>query len=280
MSTINILFGGDKGIEAGMMMSLISIADRVDAALNVYVLTMDLNIHGDRYEPVGADCIDKTEKYLKSRNPESRVQLIDVSGHFREYLPESNYSTRFTPGCMLRLFADLEDVPDKLLYLDSDVICLDGKALEEMYETDLSGHEYAAVPDYYGSHVFRRPFYRQRYINSGVMLLNMDVIRWTGMFEECRYLCMNKRMFFPDQTALNRTATSKLLLPRRFNEQRRLRDDTVLLHFTTSFRLLPVFHYVTVKPWEIDRVHRILKYTVVDDIYEKYTRLMKEKKDK
>ena len=49
MSTINILFGGDKGIEAGMMMSLISIADRVDAALNVYVLTMDLNIHGDRY---------------------------------------------------------------------------------------------------------------------------------------------------------------------------------------------------------------------------------------
>ncbi len=32
--------------------------------------------------------------------------------------------TRFTPCCMLRLFADeILELPDKILYLDNDVIC-------------------------------------------------------------------------------------------------------------------------------------------------------------
>lgn len=32
--------------------------------------------------------------------------------------------TRFTPCCMLRLYADrIPELPDRLLYLDTDVLC-------------------------------------------------------------------------------------------------------------------------------------------------------------
>ena len=38
-------------------------------------------------------------------------------------------------------------------------------------------------------------------------------------------------MIMPDQSALDRLTSSKLLLPRKFNEQRSLRKDTVIKHF-------------------------------------------------
>jgi hypothetical protein len=48
----------------------------------------------------------------------------------------------------------------------------------------------------------------------------------------------------------------------------------VLQHFTTSFRLLPWVHIVTVKPWEIDRVHEELKLHEYDDLLDEYGRLL------
>ena len=65
---------------------------------------------------------------------------------------------------------------------------------------------------------------------------------------------------------------------RKYNEQRRLKKDTVFQHFTTSFRLLPFFHKVTIKPWNIDKVHKRLKIFEYDDIL---TRVSKNtKRDK
>ena len=74
----------------------------------------------------------------------------------------------------------------------------------------------------------------------------------------------------PDQTALNRFASEKKLAPRRYNEQYKLQPDTVIQHFTTSFRFWPVFHTQTVKPWQVDQVHDVLKLHEYDDILTEY----------
>ncbi|MDO4556865.1 MAG: hypothetical protein Q4B70_17270, partial [Lachnospiraceae bacterium] len=97
--------------------------------------------------------------------------------------------------------------------------------------------------------------------------------RQTGLFTKCRKLCISKKMFMPDQTALNKLAVSKKLAPRQFNEQRVLQHDTVLQHFTTSFRFIPILHTVTIKPWMFDKVHEELKLYEYDDIFEKYKEL-------
>ena len=114
------------------------------------------------------------------------------------------------------------------------------------------------------------------YINSGVLLINLDKVRETGLFKKCRELCKNKEMFMPDQSAINKLAKQKKIVQRKFNEQRKLHKDTIFQHFTTSFRFFPWFHALTVKPWNIDRVHEELKIREYDDILEEYQTIMKE----
>jgi len=42
-------------------------------------------------------------------------------------------------------------------------------------------------------------------------------------------------------------------------------------HFTTSFRFFPWIHTVTVKPWQVDMVHKKLKLFEYDDLLNEYT---------
>lgn len=274
MNTINILYSGDRGIERGLFMSVLSLVRETKRILHIYVLTMHLATPEKEYMPVSDRCVERVRRILEDANPLSTITLIDASDNFAKYPPGKNMTTRFTPGCMLRLFADLErEIPDKLLYLDCDVLCRDGAGFGQLYDTDVKDYEYAAVLDYYGSWFFRKKIYCRDYINSGVLLLNMEMIRQTGLFEKCRVLCQNKKMFMPDQTALNRLAVKKMLLPGKYNEQRRMHKDTVLQHFTTSFRFFPVFHYVTVKPWDQERVHSVLKIHEYDMLFRDYNKL-------
>lgn len=114
------------------------------------------------------------------------------------------------------------------------------------------------------------------YVNSGVLLLNLAKIRETGLFKKCRKMCQEEEMFMPDQSAINRLAVSKKIMPRKYNEQRKLHEDTVFQHFTTSFRFFPWFHTLTIKPWQIDRVHEELNITEYDDIFEEYKNIIQE----
>lgn len=266
---MNILYCGDSNIEIGMKLSILSILEWTKEPVNVYVLTMGLETEKKIYTPVSDQCIHEVDQYMKNQNPMNSIVKLDVSTEFLAEVPMENLETRFTPFCMLRLFADqVEALPDKILYLDNDVLCR-GK-IHELYQMDVSDYEYIGVLDHYGSWFFRKKFYQRDYVNSGVLLLNMKKIKETGLFEKCRVACREKKMFMPDQTALNQLAQSKKLANRRFNEQRQIKKDTVLQHFTTSFRLFPIFHYVTVKPWMVDEVHRILKLKDYDELFDKY----------
>ena len=73
----------------------------------------------------------------------------------------------------------------------------------------------------------------------------------------------------PDQTALYKLAR-KRKIPSRYNNQGDMREDTVFKHFTTSFRFLARFEVVTVKPWQINKMHDELGIFEFDDIIEEY----------
>ena len=53
-------------------------------------------------------------------------------------------------------------------------------------EIDLTNIEYAGVFDRYGSWFYRKNIFKRDYINSGVLLINLQLIKETRLFEKCR----------------------------------------------------------------------------------------------
>ncbi len=269
------MFCGDSYIADGVLISTLSILKHISSPIHIHILTLDCKTDKKHYMPLPKSFAKYLGKLVKCRNEESSVTLHDLTDEFAREIPTANMSTSFTPPCMLRLFADgVLGIPNKILYLDSDVVCRGD--FSEFYELDIDGIEIAGVLDHYGKWFFRRSLLKKDYLNSGVLLLNMPMIRQTGLFIRAREMCRTKKMFMPDQSALNKLAEHKLHAPRKYNEQRRLRDDTVFRHFTTHFRFFPVFRAVKVKPWQTEKMHKTLKLYEFDDILSEYERLMRE----
>lgn len=102
---MNILYCGDKHIEDGLIISVLSLTENVGEPLNVYVMTVELKNEQFNLEPVSDSVIDYLKRTVAERTGGS-VKKFDVTDLFSRELPQANMETRFTPCCMLRLFAD------------------------------------------------------------------------------------------------------------------------------------------------------------------------------
>lgn len=276
---MNILYCGDKNIIDGLIISILSLLKNTNEILNIYVLTASIKLEEKEYNAISNKEITILDKIVKEKNANNFVKVIDITEKFAKEVPLKNIKTRFTPCCMLRLFADeIPELPkDRILYLDNDVICR--KDCSDFYNQNIDDTELVGVLDHYGKWFFKKKHLKFDYINSGVLLLNINKIKETKLFEKARKMCIEKKMFMPDQSALNKLSVNKKILPRKYNEQRRLKKDTVIQHFTTSFRIFPVFHSVTIKPWNIENVHKKLKIFEYDDLFEEYEKIIKQIKN-
>lgn len=260
---MNVLFSGDKGVCEGIFLSVLSICKNTNEDLTFYILTAKL----DNRDAIPLSFADKLQSLIYAKGQDYKVILLDISEKFQSYLPLANIGTRFTPFCMLRLFADMvPEIPDKILYLDTDVLCR--ADFKDFYYSDITDIEIAGVPDRYGKWFFGNIF-KHDYLNSGVLLMNMSNIRKSGLFRKCRDMCRDKKMFMPDQSALNKMAV-KRKIPAKYNAQGKIYPDTVFKHFTTFFKFFPYIRAITIKPWHTDKLHNELKIFEFDDILEEY----------
>ncbi|MBQ6676796.1 MAG: hypothetical protein IJM71_01995 [Clostridia bacterium] len=261
---IYLLYAGTRYIFDGILISSLSAARHSSRSVSVTILTMDLSDQSNVFAPITESQRAFLEQILKKEDPRNSVTLSDVGELYRKKFSDSpNAGTSYSPYCFLRLFADKLDLPDKVLYLDADTVV--NSDLSDLFDTDLTRYEYAAVLDYYGK-IFMGP----RYTNSGVMLMNMPEIRITGLLSAAAEMCAKKRLFLPDQTAIYRCTKRKKLLPRRFNEQKRYnRPDTVIQHFTKTVLWLPFFHTRSIKPWQTEEVKKSLTHRY-DSLLEEY----------
>lgn len=255
---MNILFCGDRNVQDGLLIAVLSLLENTQEHLDIYVLTLDMSMNGRIYSPIEQTFVDYLNETVSAQYDDRLyTKLIDTTDLFKDETPDANLSTRFTPCCMLRLFADkIDEIPDRILYLDTDVICR--RDFGDFYYQNMDGVEIAGVLDYYGSWFFRKNIFKGDYLNSGVLLMNMCELRKTGLLSSCRHMCTTKQMFMPDQSALNKLSVSKRICERKYNDQRRLHSDTVFQHFTTHFRFFPYVRTETVKPWQTEEVTTIL----------------------
>ena len=269
---VNILFAGNKKVFDGALTELISICNRTKEALTCYIFTMDVSRINKDFVCITEQQINFLNEVVKSKNKDNNVVKIDVTKLYEEEFGGcKNEDAYCTPYTLLRLLADkIETMPDKLLYLDIDMMAHDD--ISKLYNIDITDYEYAAVKEKYGS-VFLWP----DYINAGMLLLNMKKIKETGMLEKARELIKTKKFLFADQTAVYKATSSKMLLPRKFNEQSSFkRKDTVICHFCKRLVFRPYPHTTNFKQWQIDKVHSILKCYCFDKDLEEYVELKKK----
>ena len=115
----------------------------------------------------------------------------------------------------------LPDSISKVLYLDGDIIVLTD--LRELWQTNLENAALAGVTDFnYKKHANRLNM-TSKYINSGVLLVNLDYQRKNKIVDQFkkRLLYLDKHedeIVFPDQDIFNYVCDQKIVyLPIRYN---------------------------------------------------------------
>ncbi|GAB3066858.1 glycosyltransferase family 8 protein [Micromonospora schwarzwaldensis] len=211
---------------------------------------------------VGASTFDRMVECVSGRAAINFLDSTDAVSH----LPGSvmNGLEYISSAMYLRLLlADLvPDEVDRILYLDTDILCTGD--LRPLYDTELNGAPLAAVRDAFTltfAHNGGIPgldeeevgsLADRKYFNSGVLLIDVASWRNNGFTERCiRYLEQNAgKLRYPDQDALNVVFDGIWHeLPKIWNEMEshelewvgRSLTEARLLHFAGPY-----------KPWQKD----------------------------
>lgn len=269
---IHVCYNVNAGIFRGLLMSVMSVAKRTSEPILFHILTMDMTETDPKYAPVSEYQLGIINDVIGGYNPASHAELVDCKDNYVKYFADNKNSASFyTPYAMLRLFLDelpLEGTPNKIIYLDADTMCLGD--IRELWNIDISRYEFGAALDAMGKF-----WVRSDYCNSGVMLVNLPRVRKTRLFARVRKRVASKLMFMPDQSALNDFVWDKLVLPRKFNEQRSVRPDTVIKHFCRALKFFPYPRIEGPKQWEKEKVHNRLRLHSFDEIFDEIDELEK-----
>ncbi len=164
--------------------------------------------------------LGETEQILGKRGKLTSIRVNDIR------LENAPTSSRYPREIYYRIFAAkyLPQNLDRIIYLDPDLIV--NKPLRELYAMDMRDYYFAAA-----SHTgpVLRKFNEMRldmeeespYINSGVMLMNLDLLRKEQCYEDVFDFIEKKKMLLllPDQDIISSLYGSRIyaLDPFRYN---------------------------------------------------------------
>ena len=267
---VHILFCGNEGVFDGMLTCALSILRRTGSRepFFFHIFTMNVSHLKENYLPLTERQLLFFKDTVRSYNEENDVCLYDVTDlYMRDFSGCPNEGAYCSPYTLIRLFADeFEEIPDKLLYLDADILFQ--RDVHLLWDTDITDYEYAAARDHYGKYLIY-----PNYINAGVLLFNMKKARKTGLFPKARAILRQKKLTFADQSALIRSTTKRKVLPQRFNDQKFLHKHTVVRHFSKRLFWLPYPHTENIKQWQVEKVRKVFGYRQFDDILDEYLTL-------
>ena len=272
---VEVMYCGNYKVFDGMLLSLLSMAKNTKESIKAHIITMSLENLDPNYKAVSYENAMYIDKMLKEYNKDSLVVYHDVTELFLKIKSnEKNLISIYSPYTLLRLITDrIEGIGEKVIYLDTDTMVKGD--IKDLYDIDVEGFEFAVAYDYMGR-VFRI-HKALRYFNAGIMLLNLKMIKETGIFKKSMELLDEKELWLHDQDALNMLVTKKKMISSRFNRQRKPRRNTVIQHFCKGIRFKKgKFEVYNIKQWEVDKVQNDLNIHVYDDVYEEYFRRKKE----
>lgn len=262
---IHVLQAANYKVYQGICLNALTICKFTKEPVHLHIMTIE--IPWSDVPKISEEKVNHLRDVMKSYNPLHEVSYYDVSDEYIKMFENSkNKNPKYTPACLIRLLAPKFINCDKLIYLDTDILTCN--SLTEFEKIDISDKELAIVKDYMG-----RFWIDKDYFNSGMLYINMNKIKETKLFERSIEMVQNKKLYFSDQTPLNKFTKDKIYLPFRFNEQRKIKPDTVIKHYCKGIQYIPYFKIYNYKQWDVYHHHKFLKSHYFDDIFDLYEEL-------
>jgi len=155
--------------------------------------------------------------YIRSKVPDDSYNLHNIKID-DSMLKNAPVTDRYPHEMYYRIFAAkfLPDCVDRILYLDPDLVIL--KPLDKLYNTNL-GDNYFAAASHVGKPLQKINEIRLQmdskgpYINSGVMLMNIALLRREQNLDEVfSYIEKNRHiLFLPDQDIISAVYCDKIM---------------------------------------------------------------------
>jgi lipopolysaccharide biosynthesis glycosyltransferase len=109
--------------------------------------------------------------------------------------------TRFSEVTFFRLLAPLFIPEERIIYLDSDVLAFED--LSEMYQLDMNDNYIYGFLDLLSNGIDYLGLKSDKYVNAGVLLINLDLIRKNKKYKELLSMKIyNKKLNNNDQTII------------------------------------------------------------------------------
>ncbi|WP_294963881.1 glycosyltransferase family 8 protein [uncultured Gilliamella sp.] len=254
---IALAFDDNYAMPAGVTISSIIYNNR-DIYLCFHLFVDQISSNNlQRFEQLVSDCITIKIYYLNNNFQINSDTLI------LGYLSAMS--------CVRFIIPDvLKNETDKILYIDSDILCL--KSIRPLYNYELTNYIVGVISD---DDIMKKavkdlyPINSENYFNAGVLLINTK--KWTenNITDLCMKTINDGNIYrFADQDVLNILLENKTLqLPIKYNtkiqittsckEEKAIAPYTVLLHYVTGYKpwyqtfnsqLFP--KYFNLSPWK------------------------------
>lgn len=210
---MNVLFAANDIVYSGLELAIYTLLSH-NKNVNIYIFTMDCDIRNDaegygiRYNSLldwQQERLSKIVKYLGGGH--SNLCIKNVHDLYMEHLDQSvNRYSSFTPYGALRLIADLAlPYVDTLWYFDCDVV-INGN-IENYY------HTYIQKGCTYGAYVTPGACEGRGEMVSGVMFMNLDIMRKTDFLKQARFNYNHNVYNYPDQCAIRDVGGPEIFPP-------------------------------------------------------------------
>ena len=200
--------------------------------------------------------INKLKSFLFIYPTNLEMLFYNMGNLFNEYK-----RNRFSEVTFYRLLAPIFIPLEKVIYLDCDVLVFDD--LEEMYNLPCNNNYILGILDILNNGVDYLGLISEKYINAGVLLLNLDLIRKDHKYYELlKMYKYHKKLKNNDQTIINYIFYPKIgILPSKFGifnfdsifdikyiYFKSIRTKLNLTELIQSFQHPVLMHYVLCNP--------------------------------
>lgn len=243
---INICLSCDESYSkyAGVVIASILYNAKVDDEIHIYIL--DGNIQASSKDKILS---------LKSIKP-CTIEFINVNEEdFNDYAKIQTHKYISAAACYRLKLPTLLPQLEKVIYLDCDVVVC--SSLRELFNIDLQNSMIAGVLDI----DIKRKKYRQNYVNSGVLLMNLNKMREQNVEDKLLTFAQQNinNITMGDQEIINSVLTDDIM---PIDEAYNVQSECFIRR--SSFTKNPkIVHFIgNKKPWQKEcwSVHRDLYY--------------------
>ena len=197
-----------------------------------------------------------------------KVEIINFNEIFDSLVKKGNINrdTIFSNFCFARLALPYLVREDKIIYIDTDAIVL--QDISHLWKINMDDYYVAGCKDYgiIRDGTYDRLGIHGKYVNSGVIILNLKKIREDNIQEKWFNVINDNELKYPDQDALNIVCQDKeLYLPSMYNYVRNVTKEIQRLEY------IKVMHYAGPKiQWVVDKFFAELWYSVEEKFYDEF----------